>query len=252
MASQHKGEQGQIEERSKREQRADRILDAAAELIERWGYNKTTIDDIARQAGVAKGTIYLHWKTRDDLFWALLTREDIKLAEEIRQRIASDPEGMTLHSMIKHSMLATMKSPLAKAMLLMDSTMLGELARRDYGSASFPEHMGGFRDFLVYLRDQGAIRDDISIQEHIYILSAITVGFLMIDQWMPADFIYSDEEIADMTAESIRRTLEPRDWERTTAEEDKKQAITSAFSSYMEQAVEIRKREKQQEEEVTS
>ena len=59
-------------ERSKREERADRILDAAANLILRWGYKKTTIDDIAKQAGVAKGTIYLHWKTREDLFVALL------------------------------------------------------------------------------------------------------------------------------------------------------------------------------------
>jgi len=252
LASQRKGEHGQIEERSKREQRADRILDAAAELIERWGYNKTTIDDIARQAGVAKGTIYLHWKTRDDLFWALLTREDLRLTEDIRQRIASDLEGMTLHSMLKHAMLATMKSPLAKAMLLMDSNMLGELARRDYSSASFPERMGGFRDFLAYLRDQGAIRADIGIQEHIYILSAIVMGFLMIDQWMPPDFIYSDEEIADMAAESIRRTLELRDAERTTAEIDRKQAMASAFSSYLKHAVEIRKRETQNEEEVTS
>ena len=130
--------------------------------------------------------------------------------------------------------------------------MLGELARRDYSNASFPERMAGFRDFLTYLRDQGTIRTDIGIQEHIYMLSAIVMGFLMIDQWMPADFSYSDEEIADMAAESIRRTLEPGDSERTTAETDRKQAIASAFSSYMEQAVEIRKRETQNEEEVTS
>src|SRR5437764_14821899 len=84
-----KGGQGQIEERSKREQRANRILDAAAELMLRWGYNKTTIDDIARYAGVAKGTIYLHWKTREDLFTALMKREYIRLVEDVQQRIAN-------------------------------------------------------------------------------------------------------------------------------------------------------------------
>ena len=51
------GESRKLEEKSKRQDRARRILDAAAELIQRWGYNKTTIDDIARQAGGAKGTI---------------------------------------------------------------------------------------------------------------------------------------------------------------------------------------------------
>src|SRR6266540_7253755 len=59
----------------KRLERAHRILDAAFTLILRWGYNKTIIDDIARQAGVAKGTIYLHWKTREELFTSLVHRE---------------------------------------------------------------------------------------------------------------------------------------------------------------------------------
>ena len=54
MASQRTRARGHIEEGSKREQRAERILDAAAELMLRWGYNNTTIDDIARLAGVAK------------------------------------------------------------------------------------------------------------------------------------------------------------------------------------------------------
>lgn len=41
--------------RSKRDVRADRILDAAATLLQQWVYNKTTVDHIARHAGVAKG-----------------------------------------------------------------------------------------------------------------------------------------------------------------------------------------------------
>src|SRR5580765_1872965 len=81
---------------SKRQERGQRILDAAATLILRWGYNKTTIDDIARQANVAKGTIYLHWNTRDELFSALIRREKLEMGEEIRQRIAADPLGSTL------------------------------------------------------------------------------------------------------------------------------------------------------------
>src|SRR5215469_10283501 len=44
--------------------RGDRILDALATLIARWGYGKTTVDDIAREAGVAKGTVYLHWPSK--------------------------------------------------------------------------------------------------------------------------------------------------------------------------------------------
>lgn len=248
LVNQRRSGHSEKEERPKREERADRILDAAAVLIARWGYKKTTIDDIARQAGVAKGTIYLHWKTRDDLFWSLLRREDIRLAEDIRQRLATDPDGITLHGLIKHSTLSTLKSPLAKAMLLMDSDMLGEVARRDYSSASFPERMAGFKDFLEQLRLQGAVRADIAVQEQIYILSAIVMGFLMVDQWMPADFTYSDEEIADMAAESIRRTLEPGATGQKGAAADRQETIASAFIARMDKAIEMMKKEELTEE----
>ena len=91
---------------AKREARAHRILDAAAELILRWGYNKTTIDDIARQAGVAKGTIYLHWKGREELFAALMLRERLALSDDLRERLAADPAGATLRGLVRHSALA--------------------------------------------------------------------------------------------------------------------------------------------------
>ena len=144
MASQRKGGQGQIEERSKREQRANRILDAAAELMLRWGYNKTTIDDIARYAGVAKGTIYLHWKTREELFGALIKREKMEMAEDLKQRITADPEGATLRGILKHSALALMKRPLLKAALLRDMDVLGKLALSEHSSAAYTERLEGF------------------------------------------------------------------------------------------------------------
>src|SRR5436190_17687952 len=118
LTSQRTSEQGRAKEHSRREQReqrAERILDAAAELMLRWGYNKTTIDDIVRLAGVPKGTIYLHWKTREELFLALIEREYTRLVRDIQQRIASNPDGGTMRGLTKHSMLATMKSPLMKA-----------------------------------------------------------------------------------------------------------------------------------------
>ena len=44
-----------------RDDARDTILDAADGLIQRFGYQKTTVDDIAREAGIGKGTIYLHF-----------------------------------------------------------------------------------------------------------------------------------------------------------------------------------------------
>jgi AcrR family transcriptional regulator len=43
------------------------ILDAVDILLARYGYRKMTIDDVATEAGVGKGTIYLHFESKEEL-----------------------------------------------------------------------------------------------------------------------------------------------------------------------------------------
>ena len=245
LASQRKSEQGQSEERSKREQRADRILDAAGELMLRWGYNKTTIDDIVRLAGVAKGTIYLHWKTREDLFLGLMRREYVRLVEDIQRRIASDPDGGTLHGIIKHSMLATMKSPLTKAVLLRDTDLLGEWMRNEYASATFSQQIGQSLAMLEYYRERGVLRDDIEIHKLVYMLDALIIGFLVADQYMPDDFKYSDEEIAEMASEAVKRTFEPASPSQLDVEA--KQELANDYITSLDEILAIRSKMDQEE-----
>ncbi len=247
MASQRKGGQGQIEERSKREQRADRILDAAAELMLRWGYNKTTIDDIARYAGVAKGTIYLHWKTREDLFLALMKREYIRLVQDIQQRISGDPEGGTLHGITKHSMLATMKSPLMKAVLLRDTDLLGEWMHNEYASETYSQQIAQSLALFEHLRSRGVVRDDIDVRKQVYMLDAITMGFLVIDEYMPDDFKYSDEEIVEMTAEAVERVFAPSPSSVPQPDEQTKQEISNTLISSLDDIIALRRRIDQEE-----
>ena len=247
MASQRKSEHGRIEERSRREQRAERILDAAAELMLRWGYNKTTIDDIVRFAGVPKGTIYLHWKTREDLFLALMRREYVRLVEDIQQRIASDPEGGTLQGITKHSMLATMKSPLMKAVLLRDTDLLGEWMRNEYASESFSQQLAQSFGLVELLRTRGVVRDDIDVRKLVYMLDAITIGFLVIDQYMPGDFKYSDEEVVEMTAEAVKRTFEPSPTSAPEPDEKTKQEIANSLISSLDNVLVIRSKLDQEE-----
>ena len=238
MASKRNGAKAPQEERSRRQERGDRILDAAAELVLRWGYKKTTIDDIAKQAGVAKGTIYLHWKTREDLFLALLTREGVKLTEDMKRRFASDPEGSTLRGFIKHSTLALMQNSMMKALYLNDTDMLGAMASREFSSATYPQRIENYKAFLEFLRSHDQVSTDIGIREQTYILSAIWIGFLFIDRWMPEEFKFSDEEMVEMLADTVQRALGPR-YAATGGAEDAGvlQEVSDALNLYMDQEV---------------
>ena len=248
MASQRSGNSGSQEERSKREERAERILDAAVTLIERWGYNKTTIDDIAKQAGVAKGTIYLHWKTREALFLALLTREYLTIVEQLRQRLVSDPENVTLHGLTKQAILLGMSRPLVKAMMLGDTDMLGELVRREYADpTSVTQRRVEFgRGYIELLRGKGLVRTDIGIGEQIHMLVAISTGFLIAEQYLPDEYKHSLEESAEMLAETVRRTFEPGD----PLTSEKVQEVQAMFIQQFDHLIEAVKERIQREAEL--
>jgi AcrR family transcriptional regulator len=50
------------------------ILDAALQVFGQYGYRRTSMDDIARETGIAKGTIYLSFASKEEVFQALSQR----------------------------------------------------------------------------------------------------------------------------------------------------------------------------------
>jgi AcrR family transcriptional regulator len=232
-------------ERSKRQVRAERILDAAATLVQRWGYSKTTIDDIAKHAGVAKGTIYLHWKTRESLFMALLMREYLITTEEFRQSLLSDPENVMLHRLVRQALLLSMSHPLIKAMLLGDTNMLGELARRENADpTSVTQRRVAFLLYYIeLLRSKGLVRTDVGAREQIHTLAAITTGFLISDRFLPDEYKVSLEKSAELLAETIRRTFEPG----KPVSSEKIEEVRTLFIQHFDQLIDAVKERMQKE-----
>ena len=60
--------------------RIEQIADAALRRFARYGFKRSSMDDIAREAGLAKATIYLHFKGKDDVFRAMIARFTAQVA----------------------------------------------------------------------------------------------------------------------------------------------------------------------------
>jgi AcrR family transcriptional regulator len=72
-----------------REDTRDAILDASSRLIERFGYKKMTMDDVAREAGVGKGTIYLYFRSKEEVALSCADRITARVLDRLRS-IAHD------------------------------------------------------------------------------------------------------------------------------------------------------------------
>src|SRR4051794_14118327 len=68
---------------------ADRILDGALACIARVGVAKTTLDDVAREAGCARATVYRSFPGRQALLRAVLDREIAALAAQVSEAAAA-------------------------------------------------------------------------------------------------------------------------------------------------------------------
>ena len=137
-----------------------------------------------------------------------------------------------------------------KAVLLRDTDLLGEWVRKEYGSVSYSAQTAQSLALFEHLRSRGVVRDDIDIRKQAYILSAISMGFLVIDQYMPDDFKYSDEEIVEMMTESVERTFAPTPPSAPQPDEKTKQEVSNTLTSYIDDVITLRK--KQDQEEVSS
>jgi len=57
-----------------KQKKRNEILDAAEKVFFSKGYEKASMNDVAKEAGIAKGTLYLYFKTKKDLYFAIGNR----------------------------------------------------------------------------------------------------------------------------------------------------------------------------------
>ncbi|MGK3202792.1 TetR/AcrR family transcriptional regulator [Amycolatopsis sp. MEPSY49] len=185
-------------------ERADRILDAAGELLVRMGYRKVAIEDIARAAGIGKGTVYLHWRTKERLFQALLQRETVELVDELVARLAEDPHEVLPHRHLRTSFLATVRRPLMAAILTRDAELLGTHART---SPTGGEDALAAEEIFGILIRHGLLRADIPNVR--FATNAAALGYYVHQNFTDEYAGIDVQAKADALAHTIRTAFEP-------------------------------------------
>lgn len=166
------------EDPAKREQ----ILDGAWRVFKQKGFDAASMNDITREAAVSKGTIYVYFENKDELFAALIDRHRAQFALSMRDILAGTEEvrdglwqfGHTfIHKVTCTDMIPAMRSALA----IIDR--MPKLSQQFFVAA--PNNVRGvLRDFLQHHVDQGTLHaDDVDLAARQFIELATGTFFKM-------------------------------------------------------------------------
>ena len=145
--------------RDKNPEKRVRILDAALKVFATRGFYNAKVSEVAREAGVADGTIYLYFESKDALLIALFEDRMQRIIARANDELARS-EGSVLdkirQAIALHLSLVVDDPDLAE-FITVELRQSGKFIK-EYDNPKFTEYLRIFRDLILDGQEQGLIR----------------------------------------------------------------------------------------------
>lgn len=146
----------------KDENKHQKILRAAVRVFSEKGFYNSRVSEIAKEASVADGTIYLYFKNKDDLLISLFEEEFGKIVEDMRVELGKekDPLQKIKRFAIMHLSIVAKQQHLAEVLgvEVRQSTKF----MKEYINKPFIEYLNLIRAVVVEGQEKGIIRKDLT------------------------------------------------------------------------------------------
>ncbi|HUS29150.1 MAG TPA: TetR/AcrR family transcriptional regulator [Kofleriaceae bacterium] len=178
--------QDAVDKRDKRE----RILAAAERIFARHGFFAAKVSDVAKEAGVADGTIYLYFKNKDDLLISLFERRMQQVNEALRAATAKvkSPREQ-LRAFVKTYLQLVADEPTAAEVLTIELRQSSKFMK-EYENPEFADFLRLLGGIISTAQDKGEIES--SIPAHVAarmifgMLDELALAWVLAKQPLPA------------------------------------------------------------------
>jgi TetR/AcrR family transcriptional regulator, fatty acid metabolism regulator protein len=142
--------------------RRRQILDAAVEVFSAAGFHKSRVSDIARTADVADGTIYLYFKSKDDILISIFEETMSEMIEGVEAAIAGhdDPFERLRRFADYHMGMVETKPRVAK--VLQVELRLSNTFMKEYRPARLQQYMNIIGRLIDDGKTSGRVRQDVN------------------------------------------------------------------------------------------
>lgn len=160
----------------KRARQRSRILSAAERVFARRGFFAARVSEIAKDAGVADGTIYLYFKSKDDLLISLFARRMRELNQALRAAIADVESPVEqLRAFIRTYLKSVHDEPAAAEVLTIELRQSSKFMK-EYDNPEFADFLRMLGGVIAAGQEKGDV--DASVPAH----AAARMIFGMLDE----------------------------------------------------------------------
>ena len=147
--------------RTAREDKRRRIIDAAVEVFADKGFFGAKVSEVAERAGVADGTIYLYFKSKDEILISLFEEKMAQIIERLGELLAQeqDPEAKMRRYIVEHLELVSEQPHLMQVL----TVELRQSARfiKEYRPQGFKRYLSVIGAILEEGQAKGVFRKDL-------------------------------------------------------------------------------------------
>ena len=192
------------------DEREKLILDTAERLILHYGYDKTTMNDIAKEAGISKGAIYLHYSSKEAMFEAVILRDLNLYSDDALRWIEEDEDSWSFIKAYEYGIMALAKRKIMMALARSDERIFGSFLKRTQLDMMALKR-GPNNDLIKKMQEVGAFRTDLDVNMIGFLMQAIGWGVTNAREFMEEDDIPTVEDIAMGLGKLLQNALIPPD-----------------------------------------
>lgn len=160
---------------AQREARTALILQAAYDVLTEKGYYDASMDEIAARVGISKGTLYLHFKSKEDLIFMLIEQETGKFLSLIDQIIT---EAISVRDRLEHILLESYKSIQSGRQFLLALRSIGLNKGLIKDRLEEQVSMAGLMERLTNLFEEGKASGELDATIPTAIMVSIFLGLM--------------------------------------------------------------------------
>lgn len=158
-------------------EKPDQILEAAAKRFALFGFRRTVMDDIARDAGIAKGSLYLHAASKEDLFLRTVRQERALLADAAREAAGAETDPrQAIRALVVRLLALLEERPLMGRLMIGDP----ELGLGPDLQQQLAQHCDEDRELMAVTAaviqggvDRGIFRPDLSLEASVTLVVSV-------------------------------------------------------------------------------